>query len=205
MVDTAGSGEAGYELALAGDFDLLILDVVLPEASGFELLRRLRVAGVQTPALFLTAQGEVGHRIEGLDLGADDYLAKPFAFGELLARIRAVLRRRHAEPEDGCLRVADLVLDLRARSARRGGLRIDLTPKEFQLLEYLMRNAGHAVSRTMISEKVWGYAFESYSNVIDVHMNKLRRKLGAGSRPRLIHTMKGIGYLLEDRSGEPRA
>jgi DNA-binding response OmpR family regulator len=142
----------------------------------------------------------VGQRIEGLNLGADDYLAKPFAIAELLARIRAVARRRRDEPEDGRLWVADLVVDVRRHAVERSGRRIQLTPKEFQLLEYLTRNAGHVVSRTMITEKVWGHGFDSYSNAIDVHVNHLRNKVDRGFDRKLLHTVKGIGYVLEDRS-----
>jgi DNA-binding response OmpR family regulator len=200
IVDVAESGEAGLEMALGGSHDLLILDVMLPGISGFEVLRRVRAAKIETPCLFLTAQGEVGHRVEGLNLGADDYLAKPFAFAELLARVRALGRRWLGHPDDGCLTVADLVLDIRAHRVERGGRRIDLTPKEFSLLEYLMENAGHVVSRTMITEKVWGYGFDAHNNVIDVHVNRLRGKVEREFGSKLIHTVKGIGYVIEDRS-----
>jgi two-component system copper resistance phosphate regulon response regulator CusR len=199
VVDTAGDGEAGYELAAVGAYDVLILDVKLPGMSGFELLRRLRRAGVNVPVLFLTAQGDVACRIEGLELGADDYLAKPFALAELLARIRAVARRHLRQGGDGVLRVGDLVVDSERHHVERGGKRIQLTPKEFQLLEYLALNTGYVLSRSMIAEKIWGHGFESYSNAIDVHVNNLRKKVDRGAAGKLIHTVKGLGYVLEDR------
>jgi two-component system OmpR family response regulator len=200
VVDSVADGQQGLEWALCGAYDLLILDVSLPGRDGFAVLKELRQAGVTTPALFLTARGEVADRIQGLDLGGDDYLTKPFAFAELLARIRAVARRRQLEPPDGLLRIADLVLDVRAHQVTRAGRRLDLTPKEFVLLEYLMRHAEQVVSRTMILEKVWGYGFDSYSNLIDVHINHLRKKIDRDFEPRLIHTVKGMGYLLGARS-----
>ncbi len=200
VVDVAPDGRAGFERALTGAYDLVILDVMLPEIGGFDLLRELRKRRIDTPVLFLSARGEVGDRIEGLNLGADDYLVKPFAFAELTARIRAIARRRLGEPADGRLEVADLVLDVSRHAVERGGHAIDLTPKEFALLEYLMRNAGHVLSRTMITEKVWGYGFDTYSNLIDVHINHLRKKVDRDFEPKLIHTVKGVGYVLEDRS-----
>jgi two-component system copper resistance phosphate regulon response regulator CusR len=199
VVDTAGDGAAGLELALGGAYDALILDVKLPGLDGFELLRRLRRAGVEVPVLFLTAHGEVGDRIHGLELGADDYLAKPFALAELVARLRAVVRRHLRQPKDGVLQVADLVVDSDRHYVERSGKRIQLTPKEFQLLEYLALNAGYVVSRSMIAEKIWGHGFESYSNAIDVHVNNLRKKIDRGSAKKLIHTTKGLGYVLEER------
>ena len=201
-VEVAGEAAEGLELALKGPFDLLILDVMLPDSDGFGILEELRNRDVDTPAIFLSARGEVADRIQGLNLGADDYLVKPFAFAELLARIQAVARRALAEPDDGQLAVSDLVLDLRRHACTRAGQAVELTPKEFALLEYLLRNQGHAVSRAMITEKVWGYGFDSYSNLIDVHINHLRKKLDHGFEHKLIHTVKGVGYVLEDRSGE---
>jgi DNA-binding response OmpR family regulator len=200
VVDVADCGQTGLAMALTGGYDLLILDVLLPDLSGFEVLRRVRSAGVKPPTLFLTAQGEVTHRVEGLNLGGDDYLAKPFAFAELLARVRALGRRWLGHPDDGCIVVADLVLDLHARRVERAGRRVDLTPKEFALLEYLMQNSGQVVSRTMITEKVWGYGFDAHNNVIDVHVNRLRGKMDREFESKLIHTVKGIGYVIEDRS-----
>jgi DNA-binding response OmpR family regulator len=201
VVDTVSDGQRGLERALETDYDVVILDVGLPGKDGFEVLRRMRAAGVSSPVLFLTAHAEVERRIEGLNLGADDFLAKPFAFAELLARIRAIARRQRPGAAAGRLRVADLELDSERHAVTRAGRRIHLTPKEFQLLEYLMSNAGYVTSRTMIAEKVWGYGFESYSNAIDVHVNSLRKKVDRDFEPKLIHTVKSIGYVLEDRSG----
>jgi two-component system copper resistance phosphate regulon response regulator CusR len=200
VIDTAGDGEAGFELASAGAYDVLILDVKLPGMSGFELLRRLRRAGVAVPVLFLTAQGDVADRVEGLELGADDYLAKPFALAELLARLRAVARRHLRQAKEGVVRVGDLVVDFERHYVERGGKRIQLTPKEFQLLEYLALNAGYVLSRSMIAEKIWGHGFESYSNAIDVHVNNLRKKVDRSGAGKLIHTVKGLGYVLEERA-----
>lgn len=198
-LDTASDGKQGLEQALCGAYDLLILDVGLPGIDGFQVLSQLRHAKQDTPVLFLSARSEVSDRIKGLNLGADDYLAKPFAFAELLARIQAIARRRLGEPESGVLRVEDLELDLRAHVVRRSGKAISLTMKEFALLEYLMRNTGHVLSRTMITEKVWGYGFDSYSNVIDVHVTNLRKKIEHDFDTKLIHTVKGAGYVLEKR------
>jgi two-component system copper resistance phosphate regulon response regulator CusR len=202
LVDVAHSGSDGVDRALTCAYDLAILDVVLPDRDGFYVLRELRRAGVVTPVLFLTARSEVHERIRGLDLGADDYLAKPFALAELVARIRVIARRHLAEPSDGVLRAADLELDLRRSVVRRGARRIDLTPRQLALLEYLMRNRGQVVSRSMILEKVWGYGFDTTSNVIDVHVNSLRRKVDRDFEPKLIHTVRSQGYVLEVRSGE---
>ena len=201
-VDVAGDGPSGLALAMSGDYDAAVLDVMLPELSGFEMLERMRASRVETPVLFLTAQGEVAHRIEGLNLGADDYLAKPFAFAELMARIEAVVRRHGGVQRPTEYVVANLKLDAERRAVFREDVRIELTPKEFQLLEYLMQHAGSVTSRAMITEKVWGYGFESYSNAIDVHVNHLRRKVDRDWEPKLVHTVKGVGYILEDRSGE---
>jgi two-component system OmpR family response regulator len=156
-VDVAGDGRLGLAKALDGNYDVAVFDVALPELSGFEVIKHLRAARVETPVLFLTAQGEVSHRIEGLNLGADDYLSKPFAFAELVARIHAISRRRSVR--ETVLKTANLSLDPERRAVYRDELRIELTPKEFKLLEYLMRNAGSVVSRAMITEKVWGYGF----------------------------------------------
>jgi heavy metal response regulator len=199
VVDTAADGEQGLENALAGAYDLVILDIMLPKKDGFEVISEIRRAGVATPALFLSARQEVSDRIRGLNLGADDYLTKPFAFAELVARIRAIGRRFLAEPEDGRLRVADLVVDLHRHAVTRGGRLVELTPKEFTLLAHLARHTGHVLSRTMVLEKVWGYGFDSYSNLIDVHINHLRKKIDRDFQVKLIHTVKGVGYVLEDR------
>lgn len=205
VVDLAESGAVGLERASEGVYDILVLDVMLPDLSGFEVLRRLRELGVTTPALFLTAQGAVSNRIEGLNLGADDYLAKPFAFAELLARIRAIARRSLDRPPADRMEIADLVVDVKAHRVERAGRRIDLTPKEFNLLAYLVQNAGHVVSRAMLVEKVWGYGFDAHDNVIDVHVNRLRKKVERGFGMKLIHTVKGIGYVAEERGESPAA
>jgi len=199
-VDVAPDGARGLELAASGAYDLLILDVMLPERDGFDILRALRESGITTPALFLSARGEVADRIRGLDLGADDYLPKPFAFAELLARVRAIGRRSAGESEAGRLELGDVVVDVPAHRVLRGGEPVELTPKEFQIFEFLMRNAGQVVSRTMILERVWGYGFDPYSNLIDVHMNRLRRKIDRPGALRLLHTIKGVGYILEPRA-----
>lgn len=198
-VDVATDGAQGLERALEVEYDLLVLDVMLPGLDGFDILRELRQRDVQCPAIFLSARGEVEDRVTGLDLGADDYLKKPFAFSELLARIRAVTRRRASLPLDGVCRVADLEFDARRRRVTRGGGPIDLTPKEFVLLERLLESEGTPLSRKMIIEEVWGHDFDAYSNVIDVHINHLRRKIDQGHDPKLIHTVKNVGYVLEDR------
>jgi DNA-binding response OmpR family regulator len=199
VLDVALDGDEGFERARSGVYDLLILDVMLPGRDGYTILKELRELGVDTPVLFLSARGEASDRIRGLNLGADDYLPKPFAFAELLARVRAVARRRLGEPLDGRLQVEDLLLDTQRHTVERAGRPIDLTPKEFTLLEYLMRNAEQVVSRAMITEKVWGYSFDSYSNLIDVHINHLRKKMDRGFDPKLIHTVKGVGYFLGRR------
>lgn len=199
IVDVAADAASGAELAMTGEYDLLILDVMLPDRDGFDLLKQLRSAGVTTPTLYLSARSEVKDRVTGLDTGADDYLSKPFAFSELTARIHAIARRSLDEPFDGCISVADLLFDLRRHKVWRGGQLIDLTPKQFSLLEYLLRNAGFPVSRSMIIEKVWGYGFEARSNAIDVQINYLRKKIDHGFSPKLIHTVKGVGYVLEER------
>jgi two-component system OmpR family response regulator len=204
VADVALDGDEGFERARSGVYDLLILDVMLPGRDGYAILNDLRELGVDTPVLFLSARGEASDRIRGLNLGADDYLPKPFAFAELLARVRAVARRRLGEPLDGRLQVEDLMLDTQRHTVERAGRPIDLTPKEFTLLEYLMRNAEQVVSRAMITEKVWGYSFDSYSNLIDVHINHLRKKMDRGFDPKLIHTVKGVGYFM-GRRGSPAA
>jgi DNA-binding response OmpR family regulator len=197
-VDVAADGEDGLHLATHEPYDLVILDIMLPVHPGDEILRRMRAAGIATPALFLTARDSLADRVAGLDLGADDYVVKPFEFSELLARIRAVLRRARgaAEPE---LAVGDLVIDPARHTVTRGGERVDLLPREYALLEYLARHAGEVCSRTKILEHVWSMDFDTLSNVVDVHINHLRRKLDRGGAPPLIHTVRGVGYVLEER------
>ena len=195
VVEVAADDDVGFQRAVYGCHDLILLDVMLPDADGFEVLQELRGLGVETPVLFLSARGEVSDRIRGLDLGADDYLAKPFAMAELVSRIRAISRRRLDEPLDGRLVVGDLVLDTRRHRVERAGRPVELTPKQFGILELLMRNAGIPLSRSQILEKVWGYGFETQEAAIDVHINGLRKRVDAGFAAPLIHTVKGVGYM----------
>ena len=195
--DAVFDGEEGLYMATTETYDLVILDIMLPELSGFEVLKGIRKKGVLTPVVFLTAKDEKEDIIHGLDLGADDYLVKPFAFPELLERIRAVLRRGQKDVEMSKLCVGDLMLNLIDRTAVRSDKDIELAGKEFMLLEYLMRNAGQVLTRTMILDKVWGYNFDTASNLIDVHINRLRSKMDKGFDSNLIHTIKGVGYVLK--------
>jgi heavy metal response regulator len=196
-VDLAGDGLSGFEYGATGVYDLLILDRMLPGLDGLEVLARLRAKGVKTPAIFLTAKSAVNDRVEGLDAGADDYLVKPFSFAELLARIRVVLRRSTDAPS-AVLRVSNLSLDPASHAVERDGKRIDLSSKQFALLYYLMRHAGQVVSRTMIQEHVWNYEFDGLTNVVDVHINRLRNKVDKGFDRQLIHTLRGVGYVLRE-------
>jgi len=195
-VDLAFDGEEGLAMLLDQVHDLILLDIALPKIDGLQVLKKLREKKVRTPVLLLTVRATIEDKVLGLDSGADDYLPKPFAFQELLARIRALLRRK-GEVRDPLLRVEDLVLDPARRLVTRGGEKIDLTTKEFALLEYLMRNAGRVVSRAMISEHVWNYDFDTETNVIDVYINYLRRKIDSGRDKKLIHTVRGSGYVLK--------
>jgi two-component system OmpR family response regulator len=196
-VDLVADGESGLRYAAAGVYDLLILDRMLPGLDGLTMLRGLRVKGIATPAIFLTARTTVGERIEGLDAGADDYLVKPFSFAELLARMRVVLRRG-VDATPTVLRVGDLSLDPASRAVERAGRPIELSAKQFALLLYLMRHAGQVVSRTMIQEHVWNYDFDGLTNVVDVHINRLRNKVDRGFEKALIHTLRGVGYVLRE-------
>lgn len=200
-VDVAAGGEEALSLAEAVDYDLMLLDLTLPELDGLDLLKRLRAQKRNLPVLILTGRNRVEDRVKGLDLGADDYVTKPFAYRELSARVRALLRRGHRPPELK-LKVGDLELDRVERIVRRGGKTLELTPKEFALLEYLMRNAGRAVTRVMIIEHVWNFSFDTMTNVVDVYINYLRRKVDAGSEPKLIQTVRGIGYRLGTAADE---
>jgi len=197
MTDVVPGGEEGMFMATTEIYDLIILDVMLPEINGFEILRAIRQKGVSTPVLFLTAKDEKEDIIHGLDLGADDYLVKPFAFAELLARIRAVLRRGQTSDQMQKLTIGDLVLDRVTRQAQREDKIIELTAKEFQLLEYMMRNAGQILTKTMILDRVWGYDFDTQSNIIEVHVNRLRAKVDKGFSKKLIHTVRGVGYVIK--------
>ncbi|MBI4839895.1 MAG: response regulator transcription factor [candidate division NC10 bacterium] len=195
-VDAASDGETGLAMGLDRLHDVIVLDVMLPGMPGFQVVRELRQAKVTTPVLLLTARDAVEDKVQGLDAGADDYLTKPFAFAELLARIRALLRRGTAARAP-LLQVADLTLDPAMRTVTRGRQAISLTNREFALLEYLLRNAGRVLTRTMIAEHVWDYSFDSGTNVIDVYVNYLRKKIDAGRERKLIHTVRGVGYVLK--------
>lgn len=196
-VDVVVDGANAVQRVRSTDYDLLILDVMLPGIDGFGVCRQVRALGVTTPILMLSARSLVDDRVQGLDAGADDYLTKPFDFTELRARVRALLRR-HREPGLVPLSVADLSLDPVTRLVTRAGRRIDLTAKEFELLEYLMRHAGHALTRQMIAEHVWGFSWDRLTNVIDVFINHLRKKIELPTEPRLVHAVRGVGYVIRD-------
>jgi len=201
VVESALNGEDGLDLAITRPFDLIILDVMLPRRNGWSVMTELS-RQVSTPVIFLTARDAVPDRIKGLELGADDYLLKPFAFSELLARIRTVLRRGPVQ-QTTTLRVGDLELDLVRHHARRGGQQLVLTAKEFSLLALMARRRGEVLTRTQIAELVWGIHFHSDSNVVDVAIGRLRRKIDHGFGAQLIHTVRGIGYVLEERTHGP--
>jgi heavy metal response regulator len=196
-VDAAHDGEEGLYMALDGVHDLIILDIQLPKMDGLQVLQEIRKQKVKTPVLLLTVRATIEDKVLGLDSGADDYLTKPFAFQELVARLRALLRRR-TEAEPTVLKVADLVLDPARRTVLRGEEKIDLSPREFSLLDYFMRNPGRVLTRTMITEHVWDYDFDTDTNVIDVYVNYLRKKIDSGRDPGLIQTVRGVGYVLRD-------
>ncbi len=196
--EVCSDGEAGLETALDGGFDVLVIDRMLPRRDGLSLIQSLRAAGQRTPVLILSALGEVDDRVKGLKAGGDDYLTKPFALTELIARIEALARR--ASPEEPSTRyvVGDLVLDRLAHKVTRGGAAIPLQPREYRLLEYLMRNAGQVVTRTMLLENVWDYHFDPQTNVIDVHVSRLRAKIDKTYDRPLLHTVRGAGYMIRD-------
>jgi two-component system OmpR family response regulator len=195
-VDRARDGRDGLFLATSGTFAAVIVDRMLPGLDGLSVIQALRAAKIDTPVLILSALGEVDDRVKGLKAGGDDYLAKPFAFSELLARLESILRRRRDAPAETRLRVGDLELDLLTRQARRAGKRVELQPREFRLLEYLMRHSGQVVTRTMLLEGVWDYHFDPQTNVIDVHISRLRQKIDKGFAQPLIHTVRGAGYTI---------
>jgi two-component system copper resistance phosphate regulon response regulator CusR len=199
VVDVSHRGEDGLHLALTGDYSFIILDVMLPDQDGWSIIAELRKMGMQTPVLFLTARDALQDRVKGLELGGDDYLVKPFAFSELLARIRTVLRRGpDRQPEN--IRIADLEIDFHRHKAMRGKKRLDLSPKEFLIIWLLARHAGEVLTRTYISEKVWDINFDSDTNIVDVAILRLRKKVDDPFSVKLIHTIRGVGYVLEDRS-----
>ena len=195
-VDRARDGRDGLFMAASGTFDAMIVDRMLPTLDGLSLIQALRAAKIETPVLILSALGEVDDRVKGLRAGGDDYLTKPFAFSELLARLEAILRRRRDVPAEAALQVGDLELDLLTRQARRAGKTIELQPREYRLLEYLMRHSGQVVTRTMLLEGVWDYHFDPQTNVIDVHISRLRQKIDKGFAQPLIHTIRGAGYTI---------
>jgi heavy metal response regulator len=195
-VDVASDGEEGLGIALERVHDLIILDISLPKMDGLQVLKTLRQKKVPTPILLLTVRATIEDKVIGLDAGADDYLTKPFAFQELVARVRALLRRQ-AKAEPAILQFSDLTLDPARRIVLRNGEKIDLTSKEFALLEYFMHNPGRVLTRTMIIEHIWNYDFDTMTNLVDVYVNYLRKKIDAGREPRLIHTVRGVGYVLK--------
>ncbi len=196
-VDVASNGKRALELALSEPYDLIILDLLLPGLDGISVLRELRRQHVAAPVLILTARKEVEDRVSGLDAGADDYLVKPFAFAELLARVRALLRRQGSD-RSATLQMADLTVDPVTHRVTRGEREIELTPREYAVLDYLLRNAGRVMTRTLIAEHVWDYHFDSDTNLIDVYVKRLREKLEAGGERRLLHTVRGIGYVMRE-------
>jgi two-component system OmpR family response regulator len=195
-VDHAAEGEAGLAVALDQPYDVAIVDVMLPRRDGLSLIEELRRRGVATPVLILSARRSVDDRVRGLQAGGDDYLTKPFAFAELLARIQALVRRATRAPEPTSLTVDDLVLDLLSRRVTRAGAALDLRPREFALLEFLMRNVGRVVSKTMILSHVWDYSFDPQTNVVDVLVSRLREKIDRPFAKKLLHTVRGVGYVL---------
>ena len=200
-VDVVGDGEQAKFMASEYDYDLLVLDLNLPQLDGLEVLRDIRIKKPSVPVLVLTARSRVEDRVKGLDLGADDYLTKPFSFTEMSARVRALLRRG-GQTVDSLLKVEDLEMNRVERTVKRAGKKVELTPKEFALLEYLMRNAGRRVTRNMIIEHVWNLSFDTMTNVVDVYINYLRKKVDEGFDPRLIRTIRGVGYQLGSDESE---
>ena len=198
-VDVASEGSQGLELAIRGGYDAAIVDVMLPQIDGLTLIDRMRARGVRTPVLILSARRTVDDRVRGLQAGGDDYLTKPFAFAELLARVQALIRRATGTTEPTRLVVGDLSLDLLTRGAERGGRVLDLRPREFALLEYLMRNPARVLTKTMILSHVWGYNFNPGTNVVDVLVSRLREKIERDDEPKVLHTVRGVGYVLEPR------
>jgi two-component system OmpR family response regulator len=196
VVDCAADGREGLFMATSGSYDALIVDRMLPQMDGLALIAALRSADIRTPVLILSALGAVDDRVKGLRAGGDDYLTQPFAFAELLARLEALLRRGGGSAATTKLKVGDLEMDLLARAVTRGGRDLDLLPREFRLLEFLMRHAGQVVTRTMLLENVWDYHFDPQTNVIDVHISRLRQKIDKGFAKPLLHTVRGAGYLL---------
>lgn len=198
-VEIAYDGEKGLYLSLHENYDLIILDIMLPKVDGREILREMRSKAISTPVIFLTAKDSERDIVHGLGSGADDYLVKPFSFNELLARIRAILRRTREVKSPSILQVSNLKLEIDGHRVFRGNVKIELTPKEYALLEFFMRHSGQVLTKTMILEKVFDYQFDTSTNVIDVHVSHLRNKIDRDFEPKLLHTVKGVGYILEDR------
>jgi two-component system OmpR family response regulator len=198
IADHAADGEEGLALALDGEYDVLIVDRMLPKRDGLSVIGTLREKGIQTPVLILSALGQVDDRVKGLRAGGDDYLPKPYSFSELLARVEALARRRGGRGDEMLYRVGDLELDRLSHQVRRGKEEIVLQPREFRLLEYLMKHAGQVVTRTMLLENVWDYHFDPQTNVIDVHISRLRSKIDKGYGQPLLHTVRGAGYMIRD-------
>ena len=198
-VDVATDGEEGLNSVLHMKYDLIVLDILLPKMDGREVLKKIRSMDIQTPVIFLTAKDLESDIVKGLNLGADDYLTKPFSFNELLARLQAILRRGKAVSSPSRSQVANLILEPDGHRVFREKVKIELTPKEYALLEFFMRHPGQIITRTMISEKVWDVHFDTSTNIIDVHVSHLRNKIDKDFEPKLLHTVKGVGYVLEDR------
>jgi two-component system, OmpR family, response regulator len=196
-VDAMADGIEAYQMALTTDYDALVVDVMLPGIDGIELIRRLRAKAIQAPVLILSARGSLDDKLEGFKAGTDDYLTKPFSFAELLMRLNALIRRSSGSSQSMILSAGDLEMDLLSRSVRRGDVEIELQPREYSLLEYLMRNAGNVVTKTMILEHVWDYHFDPQTNVVDVLVHRLRSKIDRDFDLKLIHTIRGVGYVLK--------
>jgi DNA-binding response OmpR family regulator len=196
-VSIAADGKAGEKKAMSGDFDLILLDILLPKKNGYEVLQTIRKHGMRTPVLMLTARGATEDIVQGLDYGADDYLTKPFAFNELLARIRSLMRRERQSLKT--YRIGDLTLDTLTRKATRAGKTIDLTAREYALLEYLMRNPHRLVTRQQLAKEIWGFSFDPGTNIVDVYINHLRKKIDEGPQKKLLHTERGKGYYISDK------
>jgi two-component system OmpR family response regulator len=197
VVDYAANGEDGLHMAVSKTYDVAVIDIMLPKLDGLSLIENLRFQNIHTPVIILSAKQSVESRVKGLQSGSDDYLTKPFAFAELLARVQALIRRGASTVQTTCLSIGDLALDLSRRKFTRAGKVIELRPQEFTLLEYLMRNAGRVVSKTMILEQVWDYHFDPQTNVVDVLISRLRNKVDKGFREKVIHTIRGVGYVLK--------
>jgi two-component system OmpR family response regulator len=200
IADQVSDGRDGLMTAAGGDYDAIVVDRMLPGLDGLAIVKMIRGAGVKAAVLFLTARGGIDDRVEGLEAGGDDYLTKPFAFSELLARLNALARRPPLTSIETVLRVADLEMDLIARRVKRNGTDVELQPREFKLLEYLMRNAGRVVTRTMLLERVWEFHFDPKTKIVETHISRLRAKVGSGGQQQLIHTIRGVGYVIRSPS-----